>query len=187
MLTPQEKQQIDRQIDALQKEITEQRSTLKQLNDQKEELFSKRNPVGKQIAGSIREIKQLRKERDEITIEVKESKKKRDELTKKIKEQISKFQKSSSNKREVRVRESPRALKQQVDKMQYTIETEALSFEKEKGLMKTIRAVEKKLEEAKKIEGMWEDTKGLNKEINKLKKDADKFHKQIQEKAQAGR
>jgi len=63
--------------------------------------------------------------------------------------------------------------------------TEALSFENEKKMMKTIRELEKKLKEATKASGMMKDTRGLSKDIDQLKKQADELHVKIQQKAQA--
>ena len=48
MLTKQEKQKIERQVDDLQKEITTIRGRLTELNDQRQAVFTKRKDIGKQ-------------------------------------------------------------------------------------------------------------------------------------------
>jgi phosphoserine phosphatase len=189
MLTPQEEQQIQRQIDDLHKDIKELRTSLKQISDHKEQLFSQRNALGKQISTSIREIKELRRDRDALTSEVKTAKAERDVLAKQIKEKIDAFKKVSTVKKEVKskpgVPQNPGALKQQIERLQYQIETDAPSFDKEQKIMKIIRDLEKKLKEVKKVSGMWEDTRGLSKEIDTLKDKADALHAIIQEKAKS--
>ncbi len=187
MLTTQEKQQLKVQTDALQTEIKTLRSTLNELNDQKEKFFEQRNPLGKQISGFIREIKQLRQERDSLTKEVKQAKEERAKLATEIKQKIEAFKKIHGEKKKVEtkhaVRENPGKIKQEIERAQYRIETEGLSFEKEKALMKIIRSMEKKLKEIEAMSGLWGETRGLSKEIDQLKDKSDSLHAIIQEKA----
>jgi len=188
MLTPQEKQQIKVQIDVLQKDIKELKGTLNQIDEQKEKLFADRKTLGKQIATSIREIKQLRQERDSLTAEVKIAKNERAKLANVITEKIDAFKKIHGEKKQVEtkkgaVRENPGKLRQEIERMENTIETEGLSFEKEKKLMKIINAVKKRLKDAEALSGAYGEARELSKEIDKLKNEADEFHAKIQEKA----
>ncbi|VVB81306.1 Chromosome partition protein Smc [uncultured archaeon] len=187
MLTPQEKQQIKVQIDALQKDIKELKSTLNQIDEQKEKVFADRKTLGRQIATSIKEIKQLRHERDSLTAEVKTAKEERAKLAAVIKEKIDAFKKIHGEKKQAEpkngVRESPGKLRQEIERMEYKIETEGLSFDKEQKLMKIINAMKKRLKEAEALSGAYGEARELSREIDKLKNAADEFHAKIQEKA----
>ena len=60
MLTQEEKQEIRKKVDALQKDIKELREKLNDLNSQKEKIFQERSTLGKEISAKIGVIKGLR-------------------------------------------------------------------------------------------------------------------------------
>ncbi|MFH0869423.1 MAG: hypothetical protein V1866_00020, partial [archaeon] len=79
-MTTDEKDNLIGELQDNQKEISELKTQLNLLNEQKEAEFQKREEVGKQISELIRNIKALKRERDSFTAQVRETKQKRDSL-----------------------------------------------------------------------------------------------------------
>jgi len=187
MLTPEERKGLLKQIHELDEGIRSLKNHLNKLNDQKETFFKKKEEFNKEIAGLISTIKGSRQQRDKLTASVKESKEKRKELNlqarKKI-EEIKGLQKEKrATERKHGLEEDPAKIKVQIDALNTRIETSAMSFEKEKGVMKEIKALKKKYDDAKKISNVWEKVHLVSKEIDQLKEKADERHKKVQVKA----
>lgn len=171
-------------------QIQEIRNKLNAINTEKEQWFAKRNDFSQQIKAEIGKIKESAKSRDTLTSSVQEVKKRRDELNKQIAEKIKQakimqgsvqnnVEKESSTKPYVNAEE----VRRQIAGMEKKIETEGLTFEKEKELMKKIKSMKKQYEEAKKMNESWGKSRELSKEISTLKKEANEKHQAIQETA----
>lgn len=167
------------QVEGLQKGIHELKDKLSLLNDQKEKLFDSRKANSSEISSAINQIKALRDERNKLTSEVRLAKEERTKLTSQIKEKIGGF------KRVGRPRTNSGFVRKQIEKLQYQIETEGLTFEKEQKVMKQIHELEKQLKDAKETSDAWSVSQETSKDINDLKKKADDIHQTIQEKAKA--
>ena len=174
--------ELNQRINELQTEVHAKRTGLKQLDDQKEALFKERNALGKQISEFIRQIKPLREERDTLTNEVKALKDERAKLTKHIQEKIGVFKEPPPFK-PTATGESPHRLRKEIERLEYKIETEAPSFDKEKQLMKAINELRKKLKNAEHANTAWKASKEISSDIDTAKKSADTTHDQIQQKA----
>lgn len=161
------------------------RKQLDNLTAEKERWFQLRQEYGKQIRAEIDKVKDSMKQRDELTAAVQEEKKKRDELNKVISEKIKvvKEIKPDENEKIIVQWRNPEELKRQIVGMEKKIETEGLSFDKEKQLMKQINSLKKHYEEAKKKQDEYFKSRGLSKEIFDLKREANDVHKQVQEQA----
>jgi uncharacterized coiled-coil DUF342 family protein len=153
---------VSPQITKLQEEIANLRKKLGELNAQKEELFAKRNDIGRQISSLIKEVKGVRGARDALTGAVKLSKEERE------------------GKPPV---EDPRFLKQQMERLNFKIETDVMSFDKEKQLMKVIKDLKKKIDEAEKNFVVIKRIRTLSRDIDGLRSIADQAHGKVQEAA----
>lgn len=173
-------EQLRKQAEALQNELREKRKELKQLHDSKEELFHKRQQLRQQISKLINETKALRETRNKLTEEVKQAKTERSKLTENIKGKIGEFKQTDTT---VKRGPSTGFLKQQIEKLQFRIETEGLTFEKEKGVMKQIRELEKELKNAQKANAGRVHAKEISHDIETLKQQADTAHLTVQQKA----
>lgn len=166
----------------LQAQIAELRAQLRALNEEKERWFAKRKEYAEQIKQEILNVKESLKERNELSSKVQEEKKKRDELNKVISEKIKEVQSfHTGDKKEKAV--SSHELKRRINSLEKKIETEGLSFDKEKQLMKTINSLKKQYCEAVEEEKKKGVVRGISQEISQMKKEANEVHKVVQEHA----
>jgi len=189
-MNEEEKKELFRKISELQKDIQLLKTELNQVNSQKEAAFESKDKYSKEINNLIEEIKKNKKERDEIRKKVKEDKTKRDELNKDISEKIKKIKEVNAKKADIqkkyKIEGDPSNIKKQIDALEFKIETEGMSFEKEKKVMKTINELQKKYKEAKKISSVWEESNKSSKDIDEVKKKAEDMHKRVQNNAKKG-
>lgn len=182
----QEKDKLFEDLKILKKEANDLRKNLNSIDEQKEIWFSKKGEYGNKIRESIKKIKEGKARRDDLTKKVKEDKKERDTLNKKIKDEISKI-KDLKKEKELIVKngeiEDFSKIKEAIEKLELSIETEAMPFENEKKVMKRIKGLKKKFNEAKIISDVLDNFKKISKEIDEGKKNADEVHLRIQNRA----
>ncbi len=166
----------------LQVQITELRTKLNTLNQEKETWFAKRKEYSEQIKQEIHKIKESLKERNQLSSKVQEEKKKRDELNKVISEKIKQAKSFHTDDKSTRGISS-QELKRQINALEKKIETEGLSFDKEKQLMKTINTLTKQYRAALEEEQKRGAVHGISQEISEMKKQANQVHKTLQENA----
>ena len=168
------------ELGKLRAEASSLKNALNELDKEKESWFSKKEEISKKIRELIQKIKENKTKRDALTSEVKELKPKRDSINKEVGEKLKELDKSKKEKTELEkslgLRESPSKIKQHIDRLEFKIETETSSFEKEKELRKLYENSAGVVDIGKKI-------KGISDEIRKLRKEANEIHKVIQEKA----
>ena len=188
MLTQGEKTGLLKQLNEKKALIKELRSNLNELNDQKEHWFEQKDKASKEIRKIIGDLKSSKIKRDELTVVVKKHKVSRDELNKKIKKQVSEMKVLEKEKDAIvkkhNIQGDPIQIRKQIDALEYKLETNVMSFDKEKALMKEIKDLQKSHKEADKVSSVWKKIRDHSKEIEKLKNEANVFHRQIQ--VQAG-
>lgn len=184
MLNTDEKHQLSKQAEELHNQIRTLRKRLSELNDQKEKLFDQRNAVGKQISELIKNVKGIRSARDTFTAEVKLSKEEREKLNNDIKLKTAEVKKLAEEKEAIASKsgltEDPRMLKRELERLNYKIETEAMSFDKETKLMKVINQLKKKVNAAKDVtlanDKLWNATR----ELDRMRAIANQAHNKVQ-------
>jgi len=75
----------------------------------------------------------------------------------------------------------PIRIKMAIDSIESRLETEVMSFEKEKELSKKLKSLKKSLAEASDLIGILDAVKKLNFEISSAKKESNSVHKEIQD------
>ena len=127
-------------------------------------------------------------ERNTITGEVRELKRKRDELNSQIREKVAEIKKLiEENKGALETydrRSSPGALQKQVELLEFKLETQPMGFEAEQKLTKKIKELKKQYTELKAKTGAAEIVHEKSREIDHLKREANRYHRQVQEHAQ---
>ena len=199
MPTDEEKNQVFRTISELKKDISELRNQLNAIDEQKEALFKQKEEQSSQITSAISDVRELKNKRNEYIGTIKKEKDNRkvilDELTKKIAEAkamqqtkevkpaaVAPQQQFSGDRRRGGFRDnSPGGIARQIEELEMKIQTDVMSFDKEKQLMKQIKDFKKKLEQMRGTMAALEDKKKLSKDIEKLKKDANSKHAEIQD------
>lgn len=78
---------------------------------------------------------------------------------------------------------TPESIKKEIEKIETAIETTVRSFDQEQKLMKKMKELKKQYAELSMTTTGSKDLSALRKKINSERKEADKLHKEIQEKA----
>ncbi|MBI4451521.1 hypothetical protein HY642_06100 [Candidatus Woesearchaeota archaeon] len=187
MLTPEERKRVHQQLDELTKEIKELRQKLGLSDNQRKQLLRERSAIGRQISHSIHDMKEQRTARNQFTTDVKSAKEKRDAFNKLIKERLAKLKELNEQKQEIAakygIKQDPATIKKTIERMNYVLETEVVSFEKEKQLMKTIRELERSYQQALKVSDIWDRAHAVAKEVDQLRAEANSLHKHVQDAA----
>lgn len=187
MLNSEEKSELITKSKNLQAEISDLKNQINALNSKKEETFSKKSEVSTQIRSLIGTVKDSKSKRDEKTKFVREEKEKRQKLNEEIKGKFQKLDevavKNDDSKPE-KFTKSPVFIKKELKALEYKIETEGMSFDKEKKMMKVINQLRKQLVEAEKSRVAYSEVKNIKQELTPLKKDASEIHQKIQVEAE---
>ncbi len=184
MLSEQEKKGLVTQLRQKENKLTELRQKLNSINTQKEHWFSQKEQHKEDILKRISDIKSAKDQRNKFTNEVKELKERRKVLNDSIKQKISEVMALNKEKQDLskkhNIEGDPVYLAKQIEKMEFMIETEGLSFEKEKELMKVIKDKQKQLKESKAVSEAFGKARQLSREIDQMKREADEVHNRVQ-------
>jgi uncharacterized coiled-coil DUF342 family protein len=170
---------VDINFDSKKKSVDELKKELDILNTEKEKWFLEKDKYSKQIKSKINEIKTFKKKRDELTSLVKEKKIEKDPIEKKIESVLEELKKVKTERdlvyKKHNLTGTPDLINNQLKKLEKTIETEVMSFDKEKKLMKQINELKSKLSEFKVVSNINEKVKNINKELRDLKNNKKDF------------
>ena len=172
-------------LEQLKKGIHDLSTELRQLGEEKEKKYKEKENIDKNLNYYIKTAKDLRDKKVDIDKKVRELKAQREILNKELKAMFAKLAEAKKSLMPVSdkkkgPRESSGQLKKQIDAMQYAIETEGVSFEREQTYMDKIKRMKIKLDEIEKEGAGFRDFKLLKDEINKKKAAADAVHAEIQ-------
>lgn len=180
-------QELVEQLNKCRVEVSTLRGRLDELDKEKESWFRKKGEFSSTIRASIQKIKESKTRRDSLTNEVKELKPKRDVLNRELALKFSEFEKLKKEKisssKTSGIKSSPSSIKQHIEKLEFKIETDTVSFEKEKELMKKIKELKKAYDSAADSLAMGKKARDASEAIRKLRKESNDVHKLIQEKA----
>ena len=183
----QQKNKLFEDLKLLKKEINELKDNLNSIDEQKEKWFSKKEECGSKIRESIKGIKEGKQKRDELTKKVKEGKQERDKLNQEIKDKISKLKDLKNEKESIlkkyNITEDSSRIKGVIEKLELSIETDAMSFENEKKVMKKIKGLKKKFNEAKVISDISDNFRKRSNDVDESKKKSNEVHLRIQNRA----
>ncbi len=139
------------ELNTLKTEIRELHSKLNSEDRKKEDLFREKKRIGSEIHSKIRNASEYKEKRNSLTSIVKNTKLSKEELEKKLTDLESEIAKLKEDRKKVLEKsgvDDPVMLKRTIKKLEYRIETEAISFEKEKEIMKSLSKMRKQLEKA---------------------------------------
>jgi uncharacterized coiled-coil DUF342 family protein len=169
------------------KEISEFRSKLNELGEQKEKAFSEKSRYSREIKELIHKVKELKGKRNSLTTVVKEDKDKKNTLTEQIDKKIEEVKKLRAEvddvKKKYKLEGDPFMIKKEMARLERVIETEAISFDKEQKFMKRIKELKRKLDDFSVVSDVWKKIKTLSDEIDKLKDERENYHGQVQDNA----
>lgn len=187
MLSEKEKKDLISELNICKNNISKLKEELDAANNEKERLFSIKEEFSKEIVALISNIKKFRSLRDTLTKDVQDSKKRRTELNQKINQLITEIKelqnKRKENEQSTGMPKNPGQLKKEIETLEFKIETQPMNFNEEQKLMKKIKTLKKQLSECSGVLELNEKIRGLSKQIDELKAEADNIHKELQEKA----
>ncbi|MBS3064269.1 MAG: hypothetical protein J4472_00440 [DPANN group archaeon] len=165
-------------LDELKRKIEQTSSELKKINEEKELEYVEKNKLDRLLFSFIKKANEIRDQKTHTDINIKQLKKSREGLNAELKNLFGKLKNIQyiGNKSS---KPSSENLKKQINVMQFAIETEALSFEREKAYMDKIRLLRKQIMEAEKDKTSIKDPKLFKDVIFTKKKVADETHEKI--------
>src|SRR3989344_2150532 len=175
--------------------VQELKEQFNQINQEKEKYFKEKESLKKQIISIIQDVKKIKFEKDDSSINLKELKNDRDFHNKKVKELIEKIKLINDQKRELSkkndLKENPSKIKELINSLEMKIETEALTLNQEKKEMKEIKDLKKRYDKLGEINELTKNMdyslfKEKSMEIEELKKkQQEAFNKFVEYKAKS--
>jgi uncharacterized coiled-coil DUF342 family protein len=152
-----EQTEIDKlltELNTVRSEVRELRNKFNNLDRKKEELYREKRKISSDIHSRIRVAKDSKDKRNNLTETVKTTKHSKEELEAKLKQLESDVQSLRDEKQKALSKigvGDPMMLKKDIKKLEFRIETEGLTFEKEKELMKVLSKMKKQFDSSKVI------------------------------------
>jgi phosphoserine phosphatase len=157
---------------------------LHELKEHRESLFNQKKACSDQIRGLINRIKGTQETRDTLTTSVKLTKEERAKLHDSIKAKQSEFDKRKleydAAVKKANLKGDPAQLKREIERLEHKIETDVVSFEKEKQLMKVIKQMKQQLAGAKTVFDLREKARIVARELSTLRDQANEKHEAVQ-------
>ncbi|MBD3209239.1 hypothetical protein GF367_02365 [Candidatus Woesearchaeota archaeon] len=175
------------QLKLVKEEAAQIKKRLSAVGQDKEKWFNKKRDISSQIKEKISTVKEAKGERNSFTEEVKKAKEERDTLNKQITVAIKEIKRMKDAYKAMAekhgVKGNPADIKKRIERLEYWLQTEPMKFDKEQKVMKEIKDLKKKYEEFKDVQQEWEAVVAKSKEIDKLKKRANEYHRVVQQAA----
>jgi uncharacterized coiled-coil DUF342 family protein len=179
--------QKSRAIEELEQKISLLEEQHAKLDDQAQEFAGKRDKLNEKVKNTRSEINNLRQERDATNEKVRELKQHRNELTSRIREKIEEIKGLSEKSRLVakkRPSKDRQTLKEEVESIDWQIQTTSHSLEEDKVLVEQVRQLETQLSVHKKYERLGKMIRNLRSEVDKFKAESQGYHQSLTANAQ---
>ena len=164
-----ESSEIAGKIKNLKSEINSLKQELDKLNQEKENLYKEKEKINSSISDSINQFRIIKDSLNNNNISLQEFKKEKDELRERINGLITKIKEQNKVKQELQKKYgrefNPVKIKLLIEKLEQKIETEALSVDKEKNIMKKIKSFKKKLKDGAELANAYSISNKLSREI----------------------
>lgn len=175
MSTQQKTGMIDELTQKLAR-LTEQKDTF---DIEANRLAEKRNRLNEELRNLRTEIQELRSERDQTNEKVKELKQQRNTATARIHEEIEEIKKLGGERHDFSKKipsRSHRALEEEVESIDWKIQTSSLTLQEEKDLVAKVKALETQLSVHRKVEQLNRKIDALHDEVKNLKAERERCH-----------
>lgn len=171
----------------LNTELEQVRSELDQRSAEKENAYQKRQTLRSEISRRIGEVKELKDERNTFTSKVKELKETKSAKIAEQKDVLASLKEYQKQIREAQPaggrKIHPDRLLQQVERLEYVIETEALSPKREQEVMDKIRQLKAEYEQVKGTDDVYAKYREVRKTFTNLNREISEIKKLIQNNA----
>lgn len=177
--------ELRKEFNGKKKELSQLRFQLNSLNLGKEGVFKELKFSREKVKSLLNQIDSFKKERDDLTKKVKELKKERDELNSAVKTKSNSKKEAEEKKKslldKMDSRESPGKIKDSIQQLEETIETEVIPFSQEQKIRKQIKELKSQYQKMKGLEEVWKTIKTSNIDFTETRRKAEHSHKNIQE------
>ena len=166
---------INQQIDKIKQQINE-------ANTQIKKYIEKRNQLHEKVKKSREEINQLKTERDGLNDKVKLLKEQRDLIRAKatpIMEEVKALDEKIAELKKKVPRINQRELREELDAIEWKIQTTSLDLKEEKRLVDEVKQLEIQLSGYKKIDARYQKIKELISQRKTFDTQADVYHKEL--------
>ncbi|MFH1064302.1 MAG: hypothetical protein V1729_04440 [Candidatus Woesearchaeota archaeon] len=185
----EEKKTIIAEIETKRKELDTLKIRLSELNSEKESWFEKKRKASKDISDLFQSLREVKGKRNTFTKQVKDSKQRRQELNTLLNQKRMEMNRLQEEKHEITkrfgIRIDPSKIKQEIEEIEFKIETEAMPFSVEQRMMRMINEKKKFLNQSQEASDVFDKIHQLKKELDKIRLKADETHKKVQTKAEA--
>ena len=171
--------EIGEKLSALRRDVTRIRNSINKLRAEKERSYRRKGQLSDDIGTLIFKVKELRGKRDSITKGVKEKKGGRNKYNLAVKSglevvgSLQKEQQKLMKKHDMRL---PSQIKKQIEDLDYKVETEGYTFEKEKEIMKKLKGLKSQLKKSVALGGIMGDIHSKKQDIIMSRKVARSLH-----------
>lgn len=175
---------INEKIATLKKEIQLLNTTLKDLNTKKETKYKEKEDLDERLNSLIKEAKELKEQKQKLNESIKEVKKLRDLKNNLVAALRNNFLRLKQEKKDQLRKEkvpSVNEIREKIKQIEFIIQTQPVSFEREKKYMKEIRELRAKEKEVEEINKSFDDINQMQSKLNAEKEEADRLHKKIQD------
>lgn len=159
--------------------LTEQKDAL---DDEADRLAEKRDRLNEELRNLRAETQGLRSERDQANEKVKELKQQRNTTTARIREKIEEIKKLGEERQDFSKKipsRSHRALEEEVESIDWKIQTCSLTLQEEKDLVGKVKALETQLDVYRKVEQLERRIDALRTEVKNLKAERERCHETL--------
>ncbi len=165
----------------MEDEIVSLKTKLKEINEDKEKWFKKKEELKKEMGLLIEKIKSMQKEQQ--TYDVDKFKIERDNYNSQVRELIKRIGELKNEKKilldKYDIKIDPEYIKKKIAKIEEKIETEALSIDVEKKLMQQIKKMKKDYEMLGGVKLINDKIDEISKGIDEAKKKANEAHEKL--------
>ncbi len=156
--------------DIMNNEIQELRIKLEKISKEKEEWFKKKEDLKRIISKKINEMRSIKSSKDQSNINSQSLKNKKYNIREEINTLIKKIKETDKKKKELiqklNIKFDPYEIKNNIERLEMKIQTDVISFEEEKKIMKHINELKKKLKESAAVSKIMEEKNKISKQID---------------------
>ena len=184
MLASTEKSSLKKNLNDLSREISDIKNKLNKINNEKESWFSKYKEIRDKLGPLIRQLKDIKNKKDKTSVSLKNVREQRDKYNKEVQALVAKIKDIYSKKKilfsKLGINYDPAVFRKQIEFLETKIETEVMSLDREKDLMKKIKKLKQNFGKDSEATKLVEEFDAISKELDEKKKKADDFHKRLQ-------
>ena len=178
-----DKAELIRQSSTLRAEISRLKRELRSVGSSRKQFYLKYEKFWEEFNPLIEKIKDIRSMRDDHTVSVKSLKTRRQSANTAAKDAMDELKKLQSEKhaksRDLGISKPAPRVAEEIDRLEFKIETEVIPFEQEKRLNKLIKEKKTELERAKELTGVYQKLRKSSQTLNASKSVSGDAHREL--------